>query len=214
MCWIYTFDVGADRLAPETIPLPACRVAPLLLSADGRTLYSGPWLVDLAARPATVRENPDLAGRAVVQSADGRWLYALDRGGNVAVWDADARQVVRTIPGAVPAYGYQSLYLSRDGTRLSIATDDGDIHNHTFKGVVTLDSATGERIGELRTEREFRSFTMSVDELEYYLIAWHRSASGTLESVLEVWDVATGTRRAIVRGIGNSAGPVLAPPPP
>ncbi len=219
-CWLYTFDSGANRLAPETIPLPACQIAPLVLSADGGTLYSGPWLVDLTVQPAAVRENPDLAERAVAQSPDGRWLYALDRGGNVTVWDADARRVVRTISGAAPAYGsyayltQQTLHLDRAGTRLFIATDEGNKHEHAFKAVVTLDAATGQRLGTLRTEASFRDFTISADGLECYLLAQYPRASDAPGMALEVWDLATGARRASVRGIGDSAGPVLAPNPP
>jgi hypothetical protein len=40
-CWIASFDIGANRLQSATIPLPACAVAPLLLSADDRTVYGG-----------------------------------------------------------------------------------------------------------------------------------------------------------------------------
>ncbi len=219
-CWLYTFDVGANRLAPDTIPLPTCQIAPLVLSADGGTLYSGPWLVDLTVQPAAMRENPDLAERAVAQSPDGRWLYALDRDGNVTVWDADARRVVRTIPGAAPAYGsyvylaQQTLHLDRAGTRLFIATDEGDRQEHAFKGVVTLDAATGQRLGTLRAAAPFRDFTISADGLECYLLAQYPRTSDTPGMALEVWDLATGTRRASVRGIGDSAGPVLAPNPP
>lgn len=219
-CWIYTVDVSANRLAPETIPLPTCRIAPLVLSADGRTLYSGPWLVDLTTQPATVRANPDLAERALVQSADGHWLYALDRGGSVAVWDTNARRVTRTLPGAVAGYGssvylqQQSLHLDRTGTRLFIATDDGDTRNHFFKRVVILESGTGEQLGVLRSDHEFQAFTVSVDGRECYLITSSAPTPGTLEVALDVWDLTSGTKRARIRSLGASGGPVLAPAPP
>ena len=217
-CWIYVFDVDAGRLTPDTIPLPACRVAALVLSADGRTLYSGPWLVDLTTQPATVRENPDLADRAVAQSGDGRWLYALDRSGNIAVWDTDARRVARTLPGAVPAYGsyvylpHQTVQLSRDGARLFVATDDGDAGDQSFKGVVTLDSGTGQRLGLFRTGQPFQEFTVSADGTEYYLLARSRPTPDTLEVALEGWDIATRARRGSVRDIGGDSGPMLTPP--
>lgn len=219
-CWIYTFEVATSQLAPDTIPLPECHVAPLILSADGRTLYSGGWLIDLTTQPATVRENRALLQRALVQSPDGRWIYALDRGGNIAVWDADARREVRTLAHAVPGYGsfvylvHESVQPSPDGSRLHIATDDGDQREHSFKGIVTLDAATGQTLGTMRAERPFRSFVPSADGREYCLIAEHRPAPQTLDVTLEFWDIAGGARRASVGGIGGDAGPVLAPPPP
>lgn len=219
-CWIYRFDVAANRLAPDTIPLPACRVAPLLLSPDGRTLYSGSWLIDLTTQPASVHENPALSRHAVAQSAAGRWLYALGRDGRVTIWDADARRAVRTLTQVVPRYGsfvyllHASLQVSRDGTVLHIATDGGDSHDHSFKSIMTVDAATGQQLGVLDPEHAFRSFTVSADSREYYLISERRPARDTLEVALEFWDIASGTRRASVGGIGGSAGPVLAPPPP
>ena len=222
-CWIYAFDVGTDRLAPETIPLPDCRVAPLVASADGRTLYLGRWLVDLTARPAAARENPDLADRAVARSGDGRWLYALGRRGDIAVWDADARRAVRTLPGAVPPYGsavylmFQSLQLSADGARLFVATDDGDTRQNDFKAIVVLGSAHGERLGEVRLGHTFRHFAVSPDGTSAYVLAPSADGSGEPTkptSTLEIWDLAAGARRATVSGFGGSAGPVLVPPPP
>jgi len=209
-CWVYTFDVAANRLAPDVIPLPTCRVAPLILSADGQTLYSGPWLVDLTTRPATVRENADLANAAVVQSADGRWLYSLDQSGTITLWDANARSIVRTFRDVIPMYGSfiylhdQSLSLTRDGARLFVATDEGDHTQQDFKGVIVLDTVTGQTVGSLRTGHPFRSFTASPDGAFLYTVA---------PDTLDIWDVGSGALRASARGVGESAGPVLAPPP-
>lgn len=210
-CWIYTFDVITNRLSPETIPLPTCRIAPLILAADGRTLYSGPWLIDLTTHPATVRENVDFANAAITQSADGRWLYALDQSGTITVWDTNARRAVRKFPDAVPGYGSfiylndQGLSLTRDGTRLFIATDDGDASQQDFKGVIVMDSATGQRIASVHMDHPFRSLTISADGATLYIVG---------RNILEIQDAATGMRHAKVSGVGESAGPVLAPPPP
>lgn len=209
-CWIYIFDVATNRLLPETISLPTCRIAPLVLSADGGTLYSGPWLVDLTTTPATVRENADLSNAAVAQSVDGRWLYALDQSGTITVWDTDARRVVRRFTGAVPGYG-SFLYLNnpalsrtRDGTRLFVATDDGNRAQQEFVGVLLLDTATGNTVATLRMDKPFRTFTVSPDGATLYTIT---------RDTLTIWDVSTGIRSGAVSGLGDSAGPVIAPPP-
>lgn len=209
-CWLSTFDIATSRVLPETIPLPACRVAPLLLSADGRTLYSGSYLLDLTTRPVAVRENRDLADTAVTQSGDGRWLYALDRSGDVTVWDANARAVVRRIPGMVPPYGSSvytngsALSLTPDGTRLVVATDDGNVVAHEYRAVVILDVATGQHVGTVRLDRPFRAFAVSADGAALAVVGG---------DTLDVWEIATGARRATAPAVGTSAGPVLAPPP-
>lgn len=219
-CWIYIFDVGANQLLPNTIPLPACRVAPLVIADDSRTLYSGSWLIDLTTKPPTVRENPALTNQAVVQSADGRWLYALDRAGDVTVWDTNARRVARTMPRVVAAYSsamylsQQTLQVSHDGTRLFVATDDGDSHAQFFKSVVTLASDTGQQLGVLRPDHPFQAFAISPDGVEGYFITRQFSTTGALVTTLTTWDLTTGTQRASVGGIGESSGPVLAPPVP
>lgn len=209
-CWIYAFDIATDRLLSETIPLPTCRVAPLILSADGGTLYSGPWLVDLTTSPATVRENADLANTAVAQSADRRWLYALDQGGAVTVWDTDARRIAQKFADAVPRYGSflylhnPALSLTRDGARLFVATDDGNHAQQEFVGVSVLDIANGNTVAMIRMDHPFRAFAASADGARLYTIA---------RDALEIWDVSTGMRRGTVNGLGGSAGPVMAPPP-
>jgi DNA-binding beta-propeller fold protein YncE len=218
-CWIYRFDVDTGQLAPETIPLPVCRVAPIALAADGRTLYLGGWLVDLTARPPALRDNHALADRAWAQSPDGRRIYALGRGGDVVVWDTDARRALRTLPGAAPAYGsgvyltHAALHVTDDGTRLLVASDDGDpARGHAFGRVLVLDSATAQRLGEVRPETGFVEFAPSPDGRELCVLVADQGVPGQPATALEVWDVTAGTRRLRVRGMGASAGPVLAPP--
>lgn len=217
-CWIASFDAAAGRLLTPTIPLPACGVAPLLLAADGRTLYAGAWLVNPMARPPRVRTNAGLDRRAVAQSVDGRWLYALAGDGSIAVWDANAGQVIHTWPAVVPAFGsalyqaQQTVQPSHDGTRVYVATDDSDGQHQLFTALLTLDATSGKRLAALRPARPFRTFAVSPDGATASLIT-PAQAAGSSGDVLEIWDLPTGTRHASITGIGADSGPVLAPPP-
>jgi DNA-binding beta-propeller fold protein YncE len=217
-CWIASFDVAANRLQAATIPLPACGLAPLLLAADGRTLYAGASLVDLTAQPPQVRANAGLDQRAVAQSVDGRRLYALAGDGSIAVWDADARRVLHTWPAVVPAFSsalyltQQTVQVSHAGTQVYVATDDGDQQQQIFRALLTLDAANGKRLGALRPARPFRTFAVSPDNAMVSLITPAHPA-GSSGDTLDIWDLPTGTQHASVTGIGASSGPVLAPPP-
>jgi hypothetical protein len=193
-------------------------VAPLLLAADGRTLYAGAWLVDPAAPSPQVWAVSGLDRRAVAHSVDGRRLYALAGDGSIAVWDANARQVLHTWPAAVPAFGsaqyqaQQTVPASRDGARVYVATDDGDGKRQLVTALLTLDAASGKRLGALRPARPFRTFTVTPDGASAFLITPAQPA-GSSGDTLESWDLPTSTEHASVSGIGADSGPVLARPP-
>jgi hypothetical protein len=163
-----------------------------------------------------VRAVAGLDQRAVAQSVDGRRLYALAGVGSISVWDANARHVHHTWPAAVPAFGsaqyraQQTVQASHDGTRVYVATDDGG--GQLFTALLTLDAASGKRLGALRPARPFRTFTVSSDGATAFLITPAQPA-GSSGDTLESWDLPAGTQRASVPGIGADSGPVLAPPP-
>jgi hypothetical protein len=126
--------------------------------------------------------------------------------------------VLHTWPAAVPAFGsalyqaQQTVQASRDGTRVYVATDDGDAQRQLFTALLTLDAASGKRLGTLRPARPFRTFTVSPDGATAFLIT-PAQAAGSSGDTLESWDLPTGTQHASVPGIGADSGPVLAPPP-
>lgn len=212
-CAVATFDVSMNQLLPDTIPLPDCRMVPFVLSGDGKTLYSGAARIDLATQPATIRDNPDLVNDAVVQSPDGRWFYALDETGSVAIWDANAGTVARRYENIVPSYGsyvYQlnGLALSRDGKRLFIATVDAA--GGYFGGIVVVDVATGRQIGSLTLVRKalFTSFAADMDGATVSFTTYD-DVNTLPANTLTVWEVGKDATHSLA--LGRIATPTPAP---
>jgi hypothetical protein len=108
---------------------------------------------------------------------------------------------------------HATIQASRDGGRLYVASDEGNRSTHALRRLVTIDLATGERLGEVRPDRPFYEFTVNPEGTEAYFVG--PPPAGAPHGAgwwLEIRDLAGGRLRASVAVNAGDLGPLLAPP--
>jgi RNA polymerase sigma factor (sigma-70 family) len=194
------WDVGTGKVVATLNPPPRGVVLAATFSPDGKTLATGGsedgtvrlWDTSTWEQKAVLPGNPESVG-SVAFSKDGKTLAAAGTGDTVRLWDVGTRKERAALKDpAHEVWAVWSVAFSPDGKTLATAVQGAEPRGQQ--------SGLGWKVWDVETGR---------------LVAFNDRREGGVESVayspdgktlavggqgpLELWDVASGQRRAVLR---------------
>ncbi len=203
------------RLKPADpkAPFPAPRYTRYLA---GGTLDVRVWDVPSGKVVFTYTMPPDVTGVKCAFGPDGRLLAVTDAGHAMKIWDIPANRAVTTLKGH--AEPITTVAISRDGKR--IATAGNDFTLKLWDGVsgeliADLTPANDNTTPEFLTERKRALVTSKGKPVRDFVLGLDFSPDGSSLAasysnwLIEVWDVAKGKSKDVLRGLKQRPGVVL-----
>ncbi len=158
---------------------------------------------------------PHFTGMAYAFSPDGHLLAATDANNSLRISDIAKKQTVTTLKGYTEPI--TNIAISRDGKR--IATGHNDFTLKLWDGtsgeqLFTLTPANDNTTPEFITERKQLTLSNNGKPPRDYFLGLDFNADGTMLAtsyanwLIEVWDVAKGKSKDVIRGLKHRPGSV------